>query len=1006
LKHTHRSSSTLSPLSEETLIEHAEQAKQCKDWPQAQVLWQVLSERFPTSTRYALEWSLASQKCEDFRTVIQACERILQQVPTYRTALYRKATALERCNQTVAAACTWKTICRRYPDEPTPWVRLIRLYRRTGHRNGAARLCQHALKTFPHDLDVLALAMRTLDAHTHCTTLGRIWKHKITTEELDTLPPARLIKNLSNAGDLETAIQLAEFILEKHPNDSFALKFLTKAYAQTGETQNLKGHLQLKLRQTPENEQVRWKLVRFFERQENWNDAATAMAPIIHNNANTPKTLKRYYNLLKRAKREDDANDTLWALCQCHPQQATNWLRLFRTLRDSGKTKQALRILEEALIHHPDNETLLLNHARLNWKESNWEQARQSWTSLTEITPSAENRYNVIRCCLRLELQEDARSLLYQFIGDFPNHDNGYRLLVRLLRQQRDFITAEKVCTQWLMHFPEQSEAWLNHIDCLLKLEKDKQLEKIFSQAETHLSHNSKHFINLAGIAERIDKSDKAVLYRDLAFKAGHFEELASHHLKAGRIGFAYDVLRTGAVCADNPTRCQIEQILQKLDTPLNGDRHALEQTLLPENAICAALRLPVKRSCKPNSVALVTRSLAAGGAERQVIATLTGLCQDQADTSFHLVCAQPTHRTGADFYAPFLHDLPVQIHHPRQEEDSSPLSNDTAALIDLMPPSFRRQVLGHYHIFKSIRPETVHIWQDTLNITAGLAAHLAGVPRIILSARTLPPLHPQQKKRSPRYLQAGYRALLQQSNCIFCTNSKNSAQAYANWLNIPLEKTNVIYNGLDITKLDIKDNRKDPPLPLLPENAPVIGSVFRFVWQKNPELWLKTAHVISQHRPDCHFLLVGDGPLQNHIHQLINHLGLQDTVHLVGRVNAVSFWLRRMDLFLMTSVVEGLPNVCIEAQACGLPIVATSAGGTQETFKHAKSGWATPVPDPDEISQNQCAETLAGHILWCLDHPEWLRSAQKHATKHARSQFSIAKLVSRTLDLYKNNNE
>ena len=65
-----------------------------------------------------------------------------------------------------------------------------------------------------------------------------------------------------------------------------------------------------------------------------------------------------------------------------------------------------------------------------------------------------------------------------------------------------------------------------------------------------------------------------------------------------------------------------------------------------------------------------------------------------------------------------------------------------------------------------------------------------------------------------------------------------------------------------------------------------------------------------------------------------INEKGLDDEVKLVGEVNDVASWLEMMDVFLFTSLSEGLPNVLIEAQAFGLPVVSTRVGGGGGGFR------------------------------------------------------------------------
>ena len=99
----------------------------------------------------------------------------------------------------------------------------------------------------------------------------------------------------------------------------------------------------------------------------------------------------------------------------------------------------------------------------------------------------------------------------------------------------------------------------------------------------------------------------------------------------------------------------------------------------------------------------------------------------------------------------------------------------------------------------------------------------------------------------------------------------------------------------------------------------------------KRPHLWLDVAERVAAAVPRSRFVIVGDGALRAELQARIDGSGLGDRITLAGRQNPVEPWIAAMDTMLLASEVEGLPNVLLEAQALGVPVVTTDAGGSGE---------------------------------------------------------------------------
>ena len=96
-----------------------------------------------------------------------------------------------------------------------------------------------------------------------------------------------------------------------------------------------------------------------------------------------------------------------------------------------------------------------------------------------------------------------------------------------------------------------------------------------------------------------------------------------------------------------------------------------------------------------------------------------------------------------------------------------------------------------------------------------------------------------------------------------------------------------------------------------------------RFAAEKDPDLWLETAAVIAAARPDVRFVLAGYGEHADDVARKVQEFGVADRVILPGPTADVGLVYAAMDVLMMTSRFEGVPNVLIEAQAAGVPVVA-----------------------------------------------------------------------------------
>ena len=144
--------------------------------------------------------------------------------------------------------------------------------------------------------------------------------------------------------------------------------------------------------------------------------------------------------------------------------------------------------------------------------------------------------------------------------------------------------------------------------------------------------------------------------------------------------------------------------------------------------------------------------------------------------------------------------------------------------------------------------------------------------------------------------------------------------------------RIDVVYNAVDT-------ERFRPPAAR-PNGTLRVITVGRLVAQKNPLLFVEAAARVRQEVAGARFTIVGDGPLRTSIAERARALGLSDALELAGERQDVERLLAESHSFWLTSSWEGLPNVVMEAMACGLPVVASDVGGTRELFASGVEGF------------------------------------------------------------------
>jgi glycosyltransferase involved in cell wall biosynthesis len=406
------------------------------------------------------------------------------------------------------------------------------------------------------------------------------------------------------------------------------------------------------------------------------------------------------------------------------------------------------------------------------------------------------------------------------------------------------------------------------------------------------------------------------------------------------------------------------------------------------------SLRLSERRF-KRSSIAMCVGSLGPGGAERQAAYTAAGVIRAGEASDVAVICnhlAPP-----ADFFRPYVEQRGVRVFGVADDPPELHSPKVTAARSELAE---RYSVLGFDSIFvevvryaaalRQLSPGLLHSWMDYCNALCGAAAHLVGVPHLVLGCRSVAPSH---FRIFQPYMRPAYKALLRRRRAVVLNNSLAGAEDYARWLGLEASQIRVVHNGYEFPEFDRRQSGDDSRARYgIGRDDLVVGSILRFSEEKRPGLLIDTASALSARFPEARFLFLGEGPMLEAMRALVRERGMEERVLLPGLTSDVWGSLAAMDLFLLTSRMEGLPNVLIEAQATGVPVVCTGVGGMSETFLEGITGVTAREPTPSAL-----ADAAAG----ILGDSERRQQMMLRAASHARASFGISNMIQGTLAAY-----
>jgi glycosyltransferase involved in cell wall biosynthesis len=300
--------------------------------------------------------------------------------------------------------------------------------------------------------------------------------------------------------------------------------------------------------------------------------------------------------------------------------------------------------------------------------------------------------------------------------------------------------------------------------------------------------------------------------------------------------------------------------------------------------------------------------------------------------------------------------------------------------------PGVRRETTGRFKAaLADLRPDVLHTHQVGALFYAGPAARAVGVPVVVHTEHIN-----NIRKAGAGYFRRQRMSWLwwwaaRAARKFFCVSEDIAAEMAARRL-VPRDKLAVVLNGINTEPFQAPFDREAFRRSLgIAPGAPVIGTVGRLNEVKRQDLLLRAFARVRAERPEARLLLVGDGPMRGELQELAARLGVAETVHFAGYQSQPERFLQVMDVFALTSRMEGLPLAILEAWAAGLPVVASSVGGVPDLIDHGRTGLLFP---------SGAETTLAALLGELLDDPGRARDLGDAGREEVLGRYDLRRMA------------
>lgn len=289
--------------------------------------------------------------------------------------------------------------------------------------------------------------------------------------------------------------------------------------------------------------------------------------------------------------------------------------------------------------------------------------------------------------------------------------------------------------------------------------------------------------------------------------------------------------------------------------------------------------------------------------------------------------------------------------------------------------------------LLKDLKPDILHLNSSKAGVVGAIAGKNAGVKKIIYTVHGFVFNEPLPWWKKMFYLWAE-KISARSKHKIICVSEFDKQVGLKN--KIGAKKLITIHNGIKNLKfLDSLQARQELNLP---ENKKIIGTIANFYPTKGLTYLISAAKIVKQQFPGVIFAIIGDGQLRQALEAQIEQQELKNDFILLGRRENAYQYLSIFDIYVVSSVKEGLPYSVLEAMAAGLPTVTTKVGGIPEIIDNNKNGILIEPKNP---------QSLADAIIKLIENKNLASQLASQAKLNVAEKFSLEKMLTETTRVY-----
>ena len=374
--------------------------------------------------------------------------------------------------------------------------------------------------------------------------------------------------------------------------------------------------------------------------------------------------------------------------------------------------------------------------------------------------------------------------------------------------------------------------------------------------------------------------------------------------------------------------------------------------------------------------------ALHGGGSERQIVSILKQLDRARFEPILYLVYKQ----------GPLLKEVPDDVPIHSFEERFGPPRGPGILM-------HGKRVADMSAFLRETDADVSYDRTFLMTLIAADAAQRVGVPNLSTIVTEVPNGF---RAVAGRFQWAKRRILrrLYTNSAFVLANAEGSARSAESFYGLPSESIRVIPNGLHLPSIRERARESvNDDWWTRQSGGPRIVTAGRLDSNKGFHLLIDALTGFSRAHPQYAFraAILGDGPLQAELTRQIESAEMRDKIRLVGFQSNPAAWFRSADLFVFPSLLEGMPNVLMEAMACRTPVLAADCdSGPREILNHGQFGTLCDVASVESLQQH-----LTDFLTQDISSSDDVAARTVAAAAHVEENYSIAASVSKLEALF-----